>query len=83
MRFGLYNGVIQAAVDGLGIAIGHSVMIAKELATGELVALSHLSIDSPKSYHLVMNASALNNQTCVKLKEWFLLECANGSFSNA
>ena len=83
MRFGLYNGVIQAAVDGLGIALGHSEMIAKELAAGELVPLSHLSIDSPKSYHLVMNASASNNQTCVKLKEWFLQECANGNLSDS
>ena len=83
MRFGLYNGVIQAAVDGLGIAIGHSVMIAKELAAGKLVPLSHLSVDSPKSYHLVMNASASSNPTCAKLKEWFLMECANGNLSNS
>ena len=37
MRFGLYKGVIQAAVDGMGMAIGHGEMVAKELASGKLV----------------------------------------------
>ena len=36
MRFAHYTGVIQAAVDGLGMAVGHREMAAKELATGKL-----------------------------------------------
>ena len=83
MHFGLYKGVIQTAVDGIGMAIGHSEMIAKELATGKLVPLPHLSIASEKSYHLVMNSSATNNQTCVHLKEWLLKECASCNLSNS
>ena len=77
MRFGLYRGVIQAAVDGIGMAIGHSEMIAKELASGKLVPLRHLSVVSGKSYHLVMNSSASNTRTGVELKEWLLQECAS------
>ena len=78
MRFALYKGVIQAAVDGMGMAVGHGEMVAKELATGKLVPLPHLSVASEKSYHLVMNASAANNPTLVRLKEWLLQECAGG-----
>ena len=37
--FRLYTMVVQAAVDGLGVALGHSVMIARELNQGALVAL--------------------------------------------
>ena len=82
MRFALYKGVIQAAVDGMGMAVGHGEMVAKELATGKLVPLPHLSIVSEKSYHLVMNASSANNRTLVRLKEWLLQECAGYELSN-
>ena len=78
MRFALYKGVIQAAVDGMGMAVGHGEMVARELATGKLVPLAHLSVNSEKSYHLVMNASSANNPTLVRLKEWLLHECAGG-----
>ena len=76
MRFALYTGVIQAAVDGMGMAVGHGEMVARELATGKLVPLDHLSVVSEKSYHLVMNPSSENNRTLVRLKEWLLQECA-------
>ena len=82
MRFALYKGVIQAAVDGMGMAVGHGEMVAKELATGKLVPLAHLSVASEKSYHLVMNASSANDRTLVRLKEWLLQECAGGKLSN-
>ena len=75
MRFALYKGVIQAAVDGMGMAVGHGEMVAKELASGKLVPLQHLSVASEKSYHLVMNASSANNRTLVRLREWLLQEC--------
>ncbi len=82
MRFALYKGVIQAAVDGMGMAVGHGEMVAKELATGKLVPLAHLSVASEKSYHLVMNASSANDRTLVRLREWLLQECAGGELSN-
>ena len=82
MRFALYKGVIQAAVAGVGMAVGHGEMVAKELATGKLVPLAHLSVDSGKSYHLVMNPSSANNGTLVRLKEWLLEECAGSELSN-
>ncbi len=76
MRFALYKGVIQAAVDSMGMAVGHGEMVAQEIASGQLVPLEHLSVVSEKSYHLLMNASSTNNRTLVRLKEWLLLECA-------
>ena len=81
MRFALYKGVIQAAVDGLGMAVGHGKMVAKELASGKLVALAHLAVDSGKSYHLVMNPSSENNRTLVRLRDWLLDECARSGLS--
>ena len=78
MRFALHQGVIQAAVDGMGMAVGHGEMVAKELDAGTLVPLAHLSVVSEKSYHLVMNPSSTNDLTLVRLKEW-LCRNAQGS----
>ena len=83
MRFALYKGVIQAAVDGIGMAVGHGEMVAKELAIGKLVSLAHLSVVSEKSYHLVMNPSSANNLTLVRLKEWLLQESAGHEMLNS
>ena len=55
---------------------GMARWVAKELATGKLVSLPHLSVASEKSYHLVMTASSANDPTLVRLKEWLLQECA-------
>lgn len=75
MRFALYKGVIRAAVEGMGMAIGHAEMIAKEMDTGSLVPLAHLSVVSENAYHLVMNASSENNRSLVRLKKWLLQQC--------
>jgi len=83
MRFALYNGVIRAAVDGMGMAVGHGEMIASELAAGKLVPIAHLSVDPGKSYHLVMNASSANDGTLVRLKEWLLQQCTELKSPNA
>ncbi|MXY33358.1 MAG: LysR family transcriptional regulator [Boseongicola sp. SB0664_bin_43] len=82
MRFALYKGVIKAAVNGMGMAVGHGEMVAKELATGKLVPLEHLSVDSEKSYHLVMKPSSAGDRTLVRLKKWLLQECTGGRPSN-
>ena len=74
MHFALYKGVIQAAVDGMGMAVGHGEMVAEDLATGKLVPLAHLSVVPEKSYHLVMNPLSANDRTLVRLKEWL---CTN------
>ena len=58
-------------------------MVAKGLAAGKLVPLTHLSVDSGKAYYLVMNPSAANNRALVRLREWVLRECADGGGSSA
>ena len=83
MRFAFYKGVIQAAVDGMGMADGHGEMVAKEPATGKLVPLGHLSVVSWKSCHQVMNPSSANDRTLVRLKTLLLRECEGGGTTDA
>ncbi len=48
-----YNLVVAAAVDGPGIAMGRSRLVARELAAGRLVRLSPVEVLNPRAYYLV------------------------------
>jgi LysR family glycine cleavage system transcriptional activator len=45
--------VIQAAIDGQGVALGRSVLVADALARGQLVRPFSVSIPCAYSYYLV------------------------------
>ena len=74
-RFALYSGVMQATVDGMGVAMGHSAMIDDELESGRLVAIDGLWFNSPQAYHLVMTESASRTRQARELKDWMEFEC--------
>ena len=74
-RFALYSGVMQATVDGMGVAMGHSAMIDDELESGRLVAIDGLGFNSPQAYHLVMTESASRTRQACELKDWMEFEC--------
>ena len=68
-RFALYSGVMQAAVNGMGVAMGHGAMIGDELGSGRLVAIDGLALSSPQAYHLVMTESAAGTRQARALKD--------------
>ena len=74
-RFALYSGVMQATVDGMGVAMGHSAMIDDELESGRLVAIDGVGFNSPQAYHLVMTESASRTRQARELKDWMEFEC--------
>jgi LysR family glycine cleavage system transcriptional activator len=51
--FNDYNLVLEAAANGLGIALGRSRLIEPDLAVGRLVRLHPLSVPNPRAYHLI------------------------------
>ena len=51
--FRLYSTVIQAAVSGIGVALGYSRMIESELEQGKLVRLLDSPVLAPARYMLV------------------------------
>ena len=51
--FRLYSMMVQAAVEGMGVALGHSLMIARELEQGTLVSLFDSRVSAPARYLLV------------------------------
>jgi LysR family glycine cleavage system transcriptional activator len=50
--FGDYNLVLEAAAQGLGVALGRTGLIERNLADGSLVECS-VKVSSPRAYHLV------------------------------
>jgi LysR family transcriptional regulator, glycine cleavage system transcriptional activator len=44
---------VRAAADGLGIALGRSVLVEPDLASGRLIGLRQFELASPFSYWLV------------------------------
>lgn len=75
LRFALYSGVMQSAVDGMGVAIGHLAMVGDELESGRLVAIEGLGFSSPKAYHLVMTVSGERSRHTRELWDWLEFEC--------
>lgn len=71
MVFNDYNLVLEAAQNGIGVAIGRTAMIAGLLAAGRLVAPFEEQVASPRSYYLVKTPPALRKPAQV-VWDWML-----------
>jgi DNA-binding transcriptional LysR family regulator len=65
---------IEAAVEGLGIAIGRRPMVDPELEKGTLVRFDTQEVQSAKSYWLVAPAEALARSEIQAFREWLIEE---------
>ena len=70
--FRLYSMMIQAAVDGMGIALGHSLMIARELEQGTLVSLFESRVTAPARYLLVTAPASIEKPQVRAFRKWVL-----------
>lgn len=66
-----YNLVLEAALNGIGIAIGRLELIAAPLASGRLVAPFDARVTSPRGHYLVKPSRALRRPASV-LWDWLL-----------
>ena len=70
LSFALYNLVIQSAKSNIGIAIGHTAMIRKELENLELFALEDYSVRSPASYYLIAPRNRPESYNLATFRNW-------------
>ncbi len=56
--FTLYSMALEAAVAGQGVAMGHSKLVADDLAKGRLVAPFDLRVAAPGSHYLLLGPAA-------------------------
>lgn len=67
--------VLQAAIDGQGIALARSVMARDDLACGRLVRLfPSLEFASPLAYYVVYRPESQNLHRLIAFRDWLLSE---------
>ena len=72
--FRLYSMVVQAAVSGLGIAVGRSMLIAHELESRTLVPVFDRQAEAPERCCLITTAAARQRPEVQTFREWVLRE---------
>jgi LysR family glycine cleavage system transcriptional activator len=66
--------VVQAAVEGQGVALARSVLAANDLAAGRLVRPFDVSLPARWAYYLVYPQASRDNPKIVAFREWLLAE---------
>ncbi|MBQ1762349.1 MAG: transcriptional regulator GcvA [Aquincola sp.] len=72
LRFSHYDQMIQAAVDGQGVALGRHPLVDRLLAQGRLVAPIHQPPTSSGTYYLVVNTDTQANPDAELFVAWLL-----------
>jgi LysR family glycine cleavage system transcriptional activator len=72
--FNLSALVVNAAVDGQGVALARSALIGDHLNTGRLVQPFELELPAEYSYYLVHPARALEHPKVRAFRDWVLAE---------
>ena len=70
LRFSLYDQVIQATIDGQGVALGRVPLISGALERGQLVAPFGTRYDAPRGYYAVPAPHAVAQPEVVAFVEW-------------
>jgi LysR family glycine cleavage system transcriptional activator len=68
--------MLQAAADGLGVALGRRVLVAADLRAGRLVRPFPVSIQAKLSYFLVCQTARLHERKIDAFRRWVLEETA-------
>ena len=74
VRFNQYDQMIQAAVDGQGVALGRSPLIRRLIKQGKLVAPFDRKTVSPRAYYVFTSRDAAERQEVNDFVAWLLRE---------
>ena len=72
MEFEFYGHALQAAVDGLGIAMGIRPYIDDDLAAGRLVAPFALSVPKGMRWYLVYRGFSTGQRDFAAFRRWIV-----------
>lgn len=77
MRINNSAAVLQAAIEGHGVALARSVMARSDLATGHLVRLfPEITFPSPLAYYAVYRPECSSKPGLVAFRDWLINEAA-------
>lgn len=74
VRFNQYDQMIQAAVDGQGVALGRSPLIRRLIKQGKLVAPFDRKTVSPRAYYVFTSRDAAERQEVSDFVAWLQRE---------
>jgi LysR family glycine cleavage system transcriptional activator len=74
LRFESSAHAVQAAVQGAGIALGRSALVADDLKAGRLVRPFTVAHPADAAYHIVYPPEALKRQKVKAFRDWLLEE---------
>lgn len=72
LRFNHYTDTIEAAVNGEGVALGWSTLLAGHLAEGRLVRLGAGSVVTEEQYHVVVPAGRERSAATEVFLDWIV-----------
>jgi LysR family glycine cleavage system transcriptional activator len=77
MRINNSAAVLQAAIDGQGVALAGSVMARDDLAAGRLVRLfAEVELEAVLAYYIVCREDRASLPRLVAFRDWLLAEAA-------
>lgn len=76
LHFGQTSLTVQAAIDGHGVALGDSNLVADDLAAGRLVKPFELSLRAPQqfAYYLICRPERADEAMIAAFRDWCLAE---------
>lgn len=76
LHFGQTSFAVQAAIDGMGVALGDSTLVADDLAAGRLVKPFELSLRAPKqfAYHVITRLDTSDAPMVDAFRDWCIAE---------
>ena len=75
--FSLYSMVIEAAVNGMGIMMGHRQLISRELQKGSLTRIFDDTVPVKGYYYLHKNARHKDNGVVNEFQNWITHQANN------
>ncbi|MEO0402642.1 MAG: LysR substrate-binding domain-containing protein [Pseudomonadota bacterium] len=71
-RLGDDGAILQAALQGQGVALGRSLLVADDIATGRLVAPFDVSLNASHAYWFVHPKGMANSPAIDAIKAWLI-----------
>ena len=78
-RFTQHSMALQAAVEGQGVALGSTALVADDLAAGRLVSPFDLCVPTSFAYHLVCLEERAEDPTIAAFRDWMLAEAGRAA----
>ena len=79
LRFDSASSCMNAAVEGVGVALGRTALIDKDIAEGRLIRLFELSLPSNFGYHVAYPKQSRNKPRVMIFRDWLFQEVRESS----